>query len=112
MIVTREKVKTILRIPDASTDELIDTLIPIIEEQYEEIRNAPFDVDEDENTVYPKGSELTAALMVGYQLNAMRNAGGMTSESLGDYSYTRAETGGLEYPAQIIGGIRRFVGVK
>lgn len=112
MIVTREKVKAILRIPDASTDELIDTLIPIIEEQYEEIRNAPFDVDEDENTVYPKGSELTAALMVGYQLNAMRNAGGMTSESLGDYSYTRAETGGLEYPAQIIGGIRRFVGVK
>lgn len=112
MIVSRETVKTILRVPDATTDELIDTLIPLIEEQYEEIRNAPFDRDEDDATVYPKGAELTAALMVGYQLSAMRNAGGMSSESLGDYSYSRAETGGLEYPAQVIGGIRRYVGVK
>ena len=110
MIVTRETVKTILQITDTSQDALIDVLIPLVEEDYLNIRNLPFDTDEFGDIIYPKGAGLHAALMVGYHLQAARNAGGMQSESLGDYSYTRGM--GNDYPVQVIGGIRRFVGVK
>jgi len=107
-IVTREEVKQILDIEDETEDGRIDVLIPLVEEHYREIRNAPFETDDDDNIVYPRGARLTAALMIGYQLHASRNSGGMQSESLGDYSYSRAE-GADEYPPQVIGSIRRFV---
>jgi len=110
-IVDREKVKTFLRIDHADDDELIDALISQVEAHYEHIRGIPFDTDDDGNTVYPDGSELTAALMVGYQLTANRRAGGLQSESLGDYSYTYA-VGADDYPAQVIGSIRRYVRTK
>lgn len=107
-IVTRETVKELLGIDDDEKDGRIDALIPLVEEHYREIRNAPFETDDDDNIVYPRGARLTAALMIGYQLHASRNSGGMQSESLGDYSYSRAE-GADEYPPQVIGSIRRFV---
>lgn len=109
MIVTREKVKTILQITGNEQDALIDVLIPLVEEDYREIRNKEFDTDDDD-IIYPRGAELHAALMVGYHLSAARNAGGMQSESLGDYSYTRDSA--ADYPPQVIGGIRKFVGTK
>ena len=107
-IVTREQVKTFLQISGVDKDDLIDALIPQVEADYERIRNIPFDkVDGD--VEYPSGSALTAALMVGYLLNAPRVAGGLDSESLGDYSYSRSDVGRDGYPPQVISSIRRYV---
>lgn len=107
-IVTREQVKTFLQIEGSDKDDLIDALIPEVESDYERIRNIPFD-EIDGDVTYPKGSALTAALMVGYLLQAPRVSGGLDSESLGDYSYSRSDVGRDGYPAQVISSIRRFV---
>lgn len=107
MITTLERVRSIIHV-DVS-DEHILALIPLVEQEYERLRNRPFDTDDDGEVVYPQGAELTAALMVGYHLAALSHASGFLSESLGDYSYTRSA---VEYPPQVIGGIRRYVGVK
>lgn len=110
MIATREQVKTFLQITGTEQDDLIDALLPVVEADYEHIRNASFDVDEEtEDIVYPEGSAYTAALMVGYALNSQRVSSGLQSESLGDYSYTRADSAGDSYPEAITGRIRRFV---
>lgn len=108
-IVSTDDVKTFLRIDHEDDDALIDALIPQVEDHYREIRGASFEEDDDGNTVYPRGSELTAALMVGYQMDRVKGSLDMESESLGDYSYSRAATGDTEYPAHIIGNIRRYV---
>jgi hypothetical protein len=55
-------------------------------------------------TVYPKGSEMTAAQMIQYQ---MSKPGGMKAESLGDYSVTYDDAAG-GYPKSIMGQIVRF----
>ena len=55
-------------------------------------------------TVYPAGSEMTAAQMVQYQ---MSKPGGMKAESLGDYSVTYDDAAG-GYPKSIMGQIVRF----
>ncbi|MFW6214137.1 MAG: phage head-tail connector protein, partial [Spirochaetota bacterium] len=106
---TLTQVKTILQISGTEQDELIEELIPLVEEQYLEIRNLPFETDSEGNTIYPAGSALTAAQMVGYQLQARQNATGKTSESLGDYSYTMGAVDG-GYPDSITMQIRRYVG--
>lgn len=111
-IVTRETVKELLGIDDDEKDGRIDALIPLVEEHYREIRNAPFETDDEGDTIYPRGSALTAAMMVGYQLQRVERSLAMSSESLGDYSYTLADGGDDEYPAQVIGSIRRYVGAK
>lgn len=108
-IITRELAKVFLQITGTESDALIDALIPEIEGHYLEIRNAEFEVDEDGNTVYPEGSKLTAAQMIGHRLSA--KTGGMQSESLGDYSYTLAQSAGA-YPETIVGQIRRHIRVK
>ena len=55
-------------------------------------------------TVYPAGSEMTAAQMIQYQ---MSKPGGMKAESLGDYSVTYDDAAG-GYPKSIMGQIVRF----
>jgi hypothetical protein len=107
-ITTLTQVKTVLQISGTDKDDLIEALIPLVEEHYLEIRNLPFETD-SEGIVYPTGSALTAVQMVGYQLQAAQNATGKTSESLGDYSYTMGTVDG-GYPASITAQIRRYVG--
>ena len=55
-------------------------------------------------TVYPVGSEMTAAQMIQYQ---MSKPGGMKAESLGDYSVTYDDAAG-GYPKSIMGQITRY----
>jgi hypothetical protein len=107
-ITTLTQVKTILQISGTDQDALIEELIPLVEEQYLEIRNMPFETD-SAGTVYPPGAALTAVQMVGYQLQARQHATGKTSENLGDYSYTMGEVDG-GYPDSITMQIRRYVG--
>ena len=55
-------------------------------------------------TLYPAGSEMTAAQMIQYQ---MSKPGGLKAESLGDYSVTYDDAAG-GYPKSIMGQIVRF----
>ena len=55
-------------------------------------------------TIYPDGAEMTAAQMIGYQMN---KPGGVKSESLGDYSVTYDDASG-GYPNSITGQIQRY----
>lgn len=111
MIVSVDDVKRFLQITGEDKDDLIASLIPVVEDHYREIRNAPFDTNENGETVYPRGSDITAALMVNYQLRAAFNSKGTESENFGDYSYSREAT--IQgYPASVVGLIRRYAGVK
>lgn len=63
-------------------------------------------------TVYPVGSEFTAARMIQYQMLAGSGAGaGIQSETLGDYSVTFAEQGETvqTYPRSIVSSIKKYV---
>ena len=112
MIVTLDKVKTYLKINNTDFDTLITELIPVVESHFETIRNAPFDTDDSDNIIYPKGSEIIAALMVGYMMDANITSKGFTSEGIGDYSYSKQKELIGGYPEYITAGIRRYVGVK
>lgn len=112
-IITLAKAKTFLQISDTTKDTLITALIPQIEADYLLIRNAAFDVDDDDATVYPDGSELTAAQMIGFNMSSsIANGGGFKSESIGSYSYTMNEARSIGYPDNIVKRITRFIGSK
>ena len=116
-ITTLNKVNTILGL--SGQDDLVSALIPLVEEEYLNIRNRPFDIAQvitgaeltvgDPDTVYPIGAEMTAIQMIGYRI-AKRSSQGVASESLGDHSISyEAVSGGVEYPKSITGSIKRFV---
>lgn len=110
-ITSLEKVKTVLNIVGSEKDAQILAYIPLVEEAYLRIRNRAFDVDENGNTLYPSGSELTAISMIEFHLIGKPingTAGSVSSESLSRYSvsYVPLES---EYPKNIISSITRYV---
>ncbi len=107
MITTRDRVKTVLGIVGTDKDLLIDELIPLVEDDYLSIRNKPFDVDDNDDIVYPTGSESTAIKMINYQMTSGK-AAGVKSERLDDFSITY-DTDAGDYPRSVIGGIKTYV---
>ena len=109
-ITTLEKVKEFLGL-DSTYDNQIEALIPLVEQQYLDIRNKPFDKDDEDLTVYPSGSDVTAALMIQHMLGPI-NADGkeVTSESIGNYSASYAQKANTAaYPAYITLAIKRYI---
>ncbi len=110
-ITTLARVKTYLGLTNTTKDALITMLIPLVEADYLRIRNKAFDLDDDDDIVYPTGSELTAIKMVAYHLmDAEENDGvssAIKSESLSRHSITYNELKD-SYPPGIIGSIRTF----
>ena len=104
MITTTQKVLSITGM-DSSKTSLIDELIPMIENDYLAIRGKAFDVDEDD-IVYPVGSELTAIKMIQYTVSTLKSQG-VKSESIGDYSVTFDTMVGA-YPESLINSIVRY----
>jgi hypothetical protein len=107
MITSLEKVKIVLGITGTSYDNLITELIPLVEDDYLAIRRKDFDLDDDDEIVYPVGSENTAIQMVGYQMS-MQGINGVQSESLGSHSITYESANGIGYPNRITDKIRRY----
>jgi outer membrane protein assembly factor BamB len=98
--------------PDTAQDLLIQLAITRAEVCYLRIRNRAFDLDDDDNTVYPDGADFTAAEMVCSILSLGDYDGrGKSSEGLAGRSatYEQKLSG---YPVSIVGSIRRFVGAK
>ncbi len=108
-ITTQAKVKEVLQIVGDTHNDLIDALIPLVEADYLRIRNKAFDTDDDDDIVYPTGSELTAIRMVGYLLYQKGQGGIVQSKSMGVLSLTYGTSRQVEgYPTSVIGSIKRY----
>jgi hypothetical protein len=109
-ITTVTKVKSYLGISDTTQDSKISALIPLVEQQYLEIRNAPWEVDDQGETVYPVGSDITAAEMIQYKLNNSTINYELQSETIGSYSYNRSTASRNKgYPSEIVSAIKRYI---
>lgn len=105
-IVVNDDVVTFLQLEGTPEQmELIDLLIPEIEGDYKRIRNREFDLDDDSNIIYPDGSKLTSALMIGYILNKQY---GIQSQSISKYSQTNEATV-QGYPKSITDRIKKYI---
>lgn len=112
-IITLEKYKLLAGIPQEETadDEKIKVYIDIIESDYLNIRNKPFDTVLNEETgqediIYPNGSEFTAFEMLQYKLDGI-GKNGVISENIGNYSYSLANNNN-DYPDNIIRKIKKW----
>lgn len=112
-ILTLSEYKQLSGITDEAKDELIALLIPIVEEDYQEIRGKPFATDTAGEVIYPSGSKLTAKLMLDWLISPESGkalGSGMQQEQIGKYSYELGEIDADSgYPKAIIGRIQRYV---
>lgn len=114
MITTLDKVKLLLGITTNTQDDLINALIPVVEDDFLFIRNKEFDVAEDGITkIYPTGSEMTAIRMIAYLLSQKENSNmgeAVQSESISRYSVTYSDkSSNFGYPKSLTNMIERFV---
>lgn len=93
---------------DTSIDAEIALQITRAEVDYLRIRGIDFELDDDEEIVYPSGAEITAAEMVCYLMGIGRITGrGKSAESLGGRS-SNYEQKIFGYPLSIISTIERY----
>jgi hypothetical protein len=108
-ITTLANVKLILGITGTTQDTLITALIPLVEQQYQNIQGREFEKDEDDNIIYPIGSEITAIKMIKQNID-FKSRNGKASESLGNYSVSFLNT--ADYEKSITGEIRKYAIMK
>lgn len=110
--VSKDCIKSFLGITDTSQDARIDAMIPVLIQQFLDIRNAPFNTDAEGNTIYPSGLCAVIAQMYDYNKSSSDNSGqGVASESIGSYSVSYANGGATVkgYPTVITSQIKKFV---
>lgn len=112
-ITNKAFIKSYLGITDDSNDEKIDALIPLMEQIYLTIRNAPFDIKlnletGEYETVYPIGSNVIIAEMIDYKLKHS-SYDNVTTERTMSYSYTTDGKMTMGFPNSITDKIKRFV---
>lgn len=112
-IISLEKYKILAGIPqeDTTQDEKIKVYIDIVESDYLNIRNKPFNTVTNAETgqeeiVYPNGAEFTAFEMLQYKLDGT-GKNGVISESIGNYSYSLASNNN-DYPDNITRKIKKW----
>jgi hypothetical protein len=119
-ITTLDEVKAFLGINDTSYDVQIEALIPLVEESYLMIRNAPFEKDVNGDNVYPIGSNITSSEMIGYKLSTTANQSFtstsygkvVSSESLDSHSISYESGSGKflgGYPKSIVSAIKVYI---
>jgi hypothetical protein len=112
--VSRDFIKSFLGISDSSKDVKIDTLIPVLVQQYKEIRNAPWNTTWSQSTgelvnIYPEGLPVTIAYMFDF-LDHQDDYNDVTSERIGSYSVSYGSKGaGGFYPKFITSQIKKYV---
>ena len=93
-----------------TTDAILNALIIEAEQDYLNIQNKPWDLDDLGDIIYPPGSDCTASRMVGYKLNTKSDDGKViASESNLSYSVSfgsgnNSTNGG--YPKSVTGSIK------
>lgn len=101
-ITTLPFVKKYLGIDTDNYDFKILQLIPMVERDYETIQNMPL-------TIYPQGSEVIAAEMIGYKLFGRDPKDGykdIDSEKVGSYSVSYKNS--IGYPKSITSSIKKY----
>lgn len=113
-IVELDFVKSYLNILDTTLDIKITALIPKVEEDYLNVRKAPYSIVNDVLT-YPIGSDVTATEMIAFKLatsGTYQSVGRLVqSETIDSYriSYGTSLTQQLGgYPKSITSSIKRF----
>ncbi len=93
---------------ETSDDALVTLYIDKAENTYLKIRGIAFELDDDDNTVYPDGSDITAAEMVCYLLGYGEFDGrGNESENLGGLNQ-RSDKKVFGFPISIVGDIVQY----
>lgn len=106
-IITVEQYKQIRNKTGYKDDAWIQTLIPLVEDEYLRIRNAPLEPE----GVFPKGAVLVAADMIDFRMTELQKRG-ITSETIGDYSVSYDSDTEAEYPSFIRKRIRRHARLR
>lgn len=106
-IITLSEVKTLLSIKYDAKDDLINLLIPSVDDDIKAYTGQSF-VDD-----VPAGLKIYAARMIGYNLNNMDKSG-IQSESISRYSVTFSINSNVTsgYPADIISGLNKYRKLK
>jgi hypothetical protein len=89
-IIDVDTTKTLLQISGTTKDDLIETLIPMIEDDFMTYCRNTFEVDGV--VTWPNGTKIVAARMIGEQMAETAGGGasiGLESETQGGYSYSR-----------------------
>lgn len=109
-ITTLESYKAFYGITKTTNDVKIESLIPVVEQEYLDIRNVPFEEEPADTIVYPTGAETVANMMIKYQLSLIEDKGRTaSSEKIGSYSISYESNGGFgSYPASLTGKIKRY----
>lgn len=109
-ITTLAGYKTFYNISDTTKDVQISALIPVVEQEYLDVRNVPFEEDPADTIVYPVGSDVVANMMINFQLSLIEDNGRVaSSEKIGSYSISyEGSSGGSGYPSSITGKIKRY----
>lgn len=108
-ITTLADYKLFYGIVDTTNDVKITDLIPVVEEEYLDIRNIPFDEDPADTIVYPTGSGTVANMMINFQLSLIDDNGrAATSEKIGSYSISYASAASA-YPKSITSKIKKYI---
>lgn len=112
-ITNREFVKLYLDISVSTYDNKIEALIPLYEQLYLDIRNAPWSQGYTEESgelynQYPIGANVTIADMIGYKLSQKSSWDTLTSESTMTYSWTSDGKTSYGFPLGIVSQIKRY----
>ncbi len=103
---TLAEYKVLAQISGTAQDTLLNAILPLVEADIQDFCNRDFAEG------YPDALKIYAAKMVSYQVASLKQAynSGLTSESQGGYSYTKAGNAEsyLGYPMDVIGGLRRW----
>jgi len=106
--ITKEFIKSYLGISDTTQDAKIDAQIPLLVEDYMNIRNAPFSRTAGGTIVYPDSFPVVIAEMYNYKNTPDV---GIVSERIGDYSVSYRDRWDIYkgYPLSITRSIKQFV---
>jgi hypothetical protein len=88
-VITLTETKLLLGITDTTKDALITALIPMVEADIIEYTNRQW-TDGPDEPIWPIWMKPAAARMINYLMSS-QSKNGLTSESIGTYSYTKAQ---------------------
>ena len=106
-VITREKYKTLARITTTDHDDLIDEYIVIVQDDIIQICNYDFGAGTAEED-FPTGMIIYAANMISHLLDCSGKTDSVTSEKIGNYSYTKQSTASNGYPLSIMSGLSKW----
>lgn len=99
-VITLTDAKLFLSITTTAKDALITAMIPEVQGFIVSYCNRTF-LDSNGAEAWPAGMKLIASRMIGWNLSTLGNSG-LSSESQGDYSYSKDTAGSGAYPKEIL----------